>query len=320
MDTNDEDRMADRAFDEAAQCVRGLERVRGGRVRRSIKCVLVPARIGAEPVMIKSVFAKAPLWRWYLAREAELYRSFEASGGLPVPVRAPRLYAATDSLMVRSRFVGRELATKRHEVMKDDESWRDVHALLGSIAAITIEPPKLARDEVSSQMMRHRLLEDPDDPVGWVVDGFIRAVALEIVTPDEATTLRQAIEADANDPSTAPSMTFAHGDLLLRNIIRDRGDRSDRSERSATGALSLIDWECAGIYLKGWDAALVSVWSPSWFQELLKKEDPSPRFAALRAWALIREINYRLKRPASDAITLRLKAALTETLKSLSSS
>lgn len=292
---NDE-QLADRAFEEASRCVEGLVRVKGDHVRRSIKCVLVPAQIGQAPVMIKAVFAKPALWRWYLAREAELYRAF-AVGGVE---HVPRLYAATDSLMVRSRFVGRVLAEKRHDVMDDDATWHGVEDLLRSVAGITIEPPRLGRDEASSQMMRRRLLEDPDAPAGWVVDGFDRAVTLGILTPRDATKLKAAVLSDE-------ARSFAHGDLLLRNIVRLRDG----------GRLVLIDWECAGTYLRGWDAALVSVWAPEWFQDARVAEDGSARFAALRAWALVREINFRLKRPTGDATSQRLRTKLRDVIAAL---
>ncbi len=44
----------------------------------------------------------------------------------------------------------------------------------------------------------------------------------------------------------------------LRNALLD-----------ASGALALVDWECAGEHAEAWDAALLWVFAPDWVRERL---------------------------------------------------
>ncbi len=81
---------------------------------------------------------------------------------------------------------------------------------------------------------------------------------------------------------------FAHGDVLLRNIVMD-GD-----------APVLVDWECAGGHPPEWDRALL--WSqlgPVSRAELAA--GATPRFHATCAFALAREIRFAQAFRADDA-------------------
>jgi hypothetical protein len=65
------------------------------------------------------------------------------------------------------------------------------------------------------------------------------ALALGVLSPAEAAALRSQFRADP------PRWVFAHGDVTPRNVL-DAGD-----------GLVLIDWEWAGIYPSGYEAAFL---------------------------------------------------------------
>jgi hypothetical protein len=105
-----------------------------------------------------------------------------------------------------------------------------------------------------------------------------------------------------------PAIAMSHGDLLLRNAIRD-GDR-----------IGLVDWECAGPHLEDWDLALL------WIQlegaarapiaEAVRLGGPARwrAFQGLVAFALAREVAFlRAFRAAPDGpAAVRLQAELAE--------
>jgi len=293
----------ERAFDEARVLLPELVRLKNAPTRRSIKCLLLPARLGSTDVMVKFVTAKAPLWRWYLAREAGVY-----GGGL-VPSESfavPRLHFASERVLVTDRANGKPMATTRHHEGKgvDDHAWHQLHAALRAVPATAPAfVPSVMRSPESTAMMRKRLLEDPDMPVAWVTEGFDRAADLAILTREQASDLRAVIEADAQTE-------WSHGDLLLRNIIR--------APSSSNSQLTLVDWECAGHYVRGWDAALVWTFAPAWLRTKLEEEDPTPRFRALIAFALIREIAFRLHKDR-DNVSASFRDLLRARLPTLSS-
>jgi hypothetical protein len=119
------------------------------------------------------------------------------------------------------------------------------------------------------------------------------AIAKRLARPDDAL-------------AAHPAVAMSHGDLLLRNAIRD-GDR-----------IGLVDWECAGPHLEDWDLALL------WIQLAPPARAPidatvraggAPRwraFLGLVAFALAREVAFlRAFRAApGSAAALRLSAEL----------
>jgi thiamine kinase-like enzyme len=110
-----------------------------------------------------------------------------------------------------------------------------------------------------------------------------------------------------------PALAFAHGDLLLRNLVRDGGD------------VAWIDWECAGAHPRDWDLALLWVGLPADVRprvEAVVRDDASStgRWAAFLAgvaFALAREIKFRVfsfRRPRTDAVVARLEDTLADVL------
>ena len=287
-------------LEEARALVPGLEPA-PGRVRRSVKCVLVPCAVRGRAAIVKKLYGPDAPWRWYLAREIALGRAFARD---PPPVRVPRLLAgdAARGLVVMERLSGRPLGAVRHDprgrAVASDEAWRTLLELRCAIAAwsppatITSAP---APDAATRAEMRARLLEDPSAPLAWAADGLARCAALGLLDARDAARLTHAIDADG--------ARFQHGDLLLRNVVCDR-----------EGALAVVDWECAGPHPRAWDAALLSVWAPRWAREALRAEHAAEAFDACAAFALARELAFRRSRGASDPVSARLRADLAALL------
>jgi hypothetical protein len=277
-------------------------------VRQSIKCVVLPGWLGERAVVVKKVVAPEPLWSWYLHREAELYQRFRTT---PPPVAAPALIAADTSrqVMVLERAPGEPIAFKRHDVQKLDRP--TCEALLAARRSIAdwsagLElAPRSAPDAASVAMMRSRLLEDPSAPLQWFTEGIARSATLKLISDEHAQMLEAALVAH-------PTIRFAHGDLLLRNVIR-----------ADDGKLTLIDWECAGAHPEGWDAALLWVWMPEWARQSLRDdferegEGAACAFLACVAFALLRELKFRSSRSKRDVVIERLNKDLNRVLSEL---
>ena len=125
------------------------------------------------------------------------------------------------------------------------------------------EPPP---PRVRAQL-RARLLEDPTAPT-WIADGAARC----------------GLPARVVDAIRALPVAFAHGDLLLRNVVADADG----------GELGFVDWECAGPYPAGWDRALL------WTQLGPASRAHLAAPPALCAFALAREIRFLHAFRASD--------------------
>jgi hypothetical protein len=206
---------------------------------RARKSELLAGVAGGAPVIAKRVARPDEVWAWYLRREIAIYRAFAAT---PPAFRAPRLVAADEELgvLVIERLPGPPLATHRRPRVPPTPE--DVAALVELRAQIATWPgalpPEPLRSPGAGRRIAERLLEDPAAPRAWFHDGVARCAARGILTADVAARIDGALAAH---PAIAPS----HGDLLLRNAIRD-GDR-----------IGLVDWECAGMHLEDWDLALL---------------------------------------------------------------
>lgn len=210
------------------------------RVAQSVKTHTVRGVLRGQPVVAKVLSHDAPHWRWYLEREIALYRAFERC---PPPLRIPRLIAADEAagaLLLedcRGRLLGRgrraaarmnaELATQVAEALLRLADW---------------EPPELP--EPATQLPPRsggRPLPDPLASVPWLEACVTRWTARELLDQATGSALRERL-------AVAPlELTFAHGDLLLRNVIQTRHERV------------YFDWEFAGRYPFGWDLGLLWV-------------------------------------------------------------
>ncbi len=255
-------------------------------VRRSIKCVLEPCEFRGRAAIRKRLEKTAPPWRFYMRREIALYEVFAKTN---LPVRVPKMLAhdSDRGFIVLERIEGKPLAPARHEVPSDRATWDELVAIARAIrtmrAKIDVKP-----NEEDVRAMRSRLLEDPTSP--WIADGLVECARRKLIDERVAKKL-------ANDLKRP---VFAHGDLLLRNVLRDhRG-------------LVVVDWECAGAHAEGWDAALLSVFAPPFARTALAEGIDAPSFRACYVFALLREIVFR--RGKDDAISARLEEDLADAL------
>jgi aminoglycoside phosphotransferase (APT) family kinase protein len=209
--------------------------VAAGPPRSFRKSQIAIGTVDGAPVLAKRLAKTDAVWSWYFARELALYRAFAAA---PPGVRVPRLVAAADDVVVLERIVGEPLAVKRRPGAS--LPIRTISALLATTDALARQPspttPKPS-PRVRAQL-RERLLEAPDEP-SWVQDGIRLAAKRGLVAEPLARVIDDAF---VRYPATA----FAHGDLLLRNAIADDDDD-----------VTLVDWECAGVYPRDWDRALL---------------------------------------------------------------
>jgi len=264
------------------------------------KSELLAGTVDGAPAIAKRLARPDEVWAWYLQREIAIYRAFAAA---PPAFRVPRLLAADEQrgVLVIERLPGPPLATHRRP--RVPLSVADAAALVELRREIAAWPgpfpPEPPRSPGASRRIAARLLEDPSAPRGWFHAGVARCAATGVLAADTA---RRIDDALAAHPAIAPS----HGDLLLRNAIRD-GDR-----------IGLVDWECAGPHLEDWDLALL------WIQlepparapvEAAVRAGGAPRwraFLGLVAFALAREVTFlRAFRAAPDSpASLRLSAEL----------
>jgi hypothetical protein len=207
-------------------------------------------------------------------------------------VRVPRLVAASDALLVLERMPGQPLAPRRHDSRIERIEPSTWAALLlarealrrWSPVGLTLPPP----GGPATALMRRRMLEDPSAPVAWIAEGIGCLHSAGLLDDREAETMCRAL---ASHPATC----FSHGDLLLRNVLRE-----------PSGGLALVDWECAGLHAEAWDAALLWVFAPSWARERLAADHSASgasraAFLACVAFALTREMFYRRRRrPATQ--------------------
>lgn len=294
--------------------------------RRSIKCVLVPASMDGRAVIVKALTHSgeqtdgprdaSAIWRWYMKREEALLGRFEST---PPPVRAPRLLAsrAGEGLLVLEELEGEPISAKRHErrglPRVASSTWA---ALIGAITKLRAFAPGASiareveacvpRDPSIERALERRLLEDPYAGLPWLTNGMAQAHAQGLVD-DAALALVTAA-------APAP-MAFSHGDLLLRNVLR-APEHDDR--------VAFVDWECAGMYLEGWDPALLYVWAPAEVRATLRETlHPSPErqraFLACVAFAFVREIAFRRDRGvvSEDTVRARLVDELRDVVEEL---
>jgi hypothetical protein len=260
-----------------------------GAPRRTLKSRLLLGTAGGQDVLVKKLVRREALWRWYFARELQLYERFAVERP---PWRVPRMLAADEGagLLVLERLPGPALATYRRQADALDERSLDALVqLCDGIGAWTrglelapADPPPPA----AVAAMRDRLLEDPSAPLTWVLDGIERAAALGFVARDAAV-LMQAHLRDH------PVLSFAHGDLLPRNLLR-AGER-----------IGVVDWECAGPHVAEWDRALLWANVPAARERLEAGIAASPRprqlaFWSCAAFALAREVKFRERARRSD--------------------
>jgi len=252
----------------AAACARRWPALRVTGALPARKSQLLTGELDGVAVVAKRLARPNDVWAWYFTREVAIYRAFAAA---PPPFRAPRLIAVDDEILLVEHAPGAPLARRRRPAAALAAGVLD--ALLATCAQIAAWPGTFPRDlpppPVLSEL-RRRFLEDPTAPAAWVRDGIARAARTGILDDAAARAIDAAIPGDI-----AP----CHGDLLLRNAYAD-GE-----------TVTLVDWECAGPHLAGWDRALVWIQLADAGRTALEQRVADVRaLHGLAAFALVREI------------------------------
>jgi hypothetical protein len=190
---------------------------------RTDKSLLLAGTCDDGPVVAKLLTAPDPYWTANFTKEITAYRTFAADAP---PVRTPRLVAADEhtSVLIIERIEGHPMATDRYPGALAPSS--DLNAVVETMTTLARwQPPVGAFAEVYDYPAR--------------LARFHHEHAL-LDDTDYA-----ALTALLEHAGTATC--FAHGDPLPANLLR-----------TAQG-YALIDWEFAGLYLPGYDLAVLWV-------------------------------------------------------------
>lgn len=264
-----------------------------GPLRRGRKSEHLAGEVAGLPVLAKRANPDSAVWSWYAAREVALYRAFATR---PLPVRTPRLVGASEQVLVIERLAGGPLAQRRRPAAQ--LAPRVIEPLLATLAALEtarVTVPPVPPPERIRRQLRERLLEDPASDGAWISEGLVECGRSLL---DEHT-VRRARAALVDTP-----VVFAHGDVLLRNAI------------ATEGGPVLVDWECAGKYLRDWDRALLWTQLSAGTRERVEASlgDDERRLRAFRAlvvFALARELRFAGSFVAGrDAITQHVRDEL----------
>jgi hypothetical protein len=185
------------------------------------KALLAAGRAGDQPVMIKVLPGGDPSWRHRHRREIDVYRIF---AGHPPPVRVPRL-VHTDGhrIVVMERLEGATLGSGRYPRTLTGQ---EVAAAAGLVSQLHDWQPR----------------PDGFQPVFGYRDRIVRYHAAGYFTEDD----RRALERLLTRCGTPWQLN--HGDPLPGNMIR-----------LPSGGWALLDWEFTGLFLPGFDLAMLSV-------------------------------------------------------------
>lgn len=199
---------------------RDLGLVATGVLRRTDKSLLVAGTMAGQPVVAKLLLDGDDFWRAKFAHEIGVYRIFASH---PPPIRVPRLVHADDArLLVLQRLDGQPLDLGRYPTGVLPRGAVDM--VLDAVTALhTWQPP-----------------EGEFAPVFNYPERISRYRAHGILTEADADALHHLLA------SWSGGWEINHGDPLPSNILlTDDGDAA------------LLDWEFTGLFLPGFDLALL---------------------------------------------------------------
>jgi hypothetical protein len=184
------------------------------------KSILAAGHTGEQSVVVKILADTAPLWKARQRHEIEVYQIFATHA---LPVRAPRLlWTDGHNILVLEQIEGIPLATGRYpeRVLVSDE----IHAALALVGALADWQPVPAGFtsvfDYPSRIARYHA-------AGWF-DDTDRAALDRLVS------------------RCGPPRQLCHGDPLPDNMLI-----------TAEGEWVLLDWEFTGLFLPGFDLAML---------------------------------------------------------------
>ena len=185
------------------------------------KSLLAAGHAGDQPVMIKVLPEGDPWWRHRQRHEIDVYQIFASH---PPPVRVPRL-VHTDGhrIIVMERLEGATLGSGRYPRTLTGQ---EVEAAAGLVGRLHNWQP----------------LPDGFQPVFGYRDRIVRYHAIGYFTEDDRRALERLLT------RCGQSWQLNHGDPLPGNMIRLPG-----------AEWALLDWEFTGLFLPGFDLAMLSV-------------------------------------------------------------
>jgi len=185
------------------------------------KCLLAAGHAGSKPVMIKALCDRDPSWRHRQQHEIGVYLVFAQH---PPPVRVPRL-VHTDGhrIVVMEWLAGVTLGAGRYPRALTSEQ---VRAAIGLVSRLHDWQP----------------LPDGFRPVFAYRDRIARYHATGYFTADDRRALERLL-ARCGRP-----WQLNHGDPLPGNMLR-----------LPSGEWALLDWEFTGLFLPGFDLAMLGV-------------------------------------------------------------
>lgn len=236
------------------------------------KSLLAAGHVGAQPVMIKVLPEGDPSWRHRQRHEIGVYQVFARH---PPPVRVPRL-VHTDGrrIVVMERLDGVTLGSGRYPRTLTGQEVEAAARLVGRL---------------------HSWQPAPDGfrPVFGYRERIVRYHATGYFTDDDRRALERLL-ARCGKPSQ-----LNHGDPLPGNMIRLR-----------SGEWALLDWEFTGLFLPGFDLAMLSVLladtpgAADFVHDLARQTSHEDAYLVNLAIVLSRERRIHLRLPRSHPLRL----------------
>jgi hypothetical protein len=191
-------------------------------LRHDGKSILADGYVGEQPVVVKMSAGTDPLWRLRQRHEIGVYLIFAE---YPPPVRVPRLvHTDGESIVVIERLAGTPLDTGRY--VERPLTGQEVHATTDLVRALHDWWP----------------LPGGFGPVFAYPDRIARYHAAGYLRDSDCRALGRLL-ARCGRPSQ-----LNHGDPLPGNILSTPG-----------GEWALLDWEFTGLFLPGFDLAMLQI-------------------------------------------------------------
>jgi len=246
-------------------------------LRRSEKSLLVSAELAGQPVVVKLLLGGDEFWQAKWRHEIEVYRTFAEE---PPPVPVPRLLHTDGArVLVLERLDARPLATARYPDQTLAQA--DIEPVLATIGRFNAWQPPPGRF--------HAVFDYPDRISRYHTAGYL--------TDDDRDALLALLA------RCADRWQINHGDPVPANLLL-----------TADGDCALVDWEFTGLFLPGFDLAmlhtLLGAHHPTaqrQIHQLVTAAGLHDPFAVNLAMVFTRELRIRRELPDSPARAARIE-------------